>query len=98
MDFSREQILHIAQLARLELTEDEVARCQRELSDITAYVDKLGELDLEEVEPMTHAHTGGSSLREDAATDGLDRDAILEHAPATHDGMFRVPKVIQEEG
>jgi aspartyl-tRNA(Asn)/glutamyl-tRNA(Gln) amidotransferase subunit C len=93
----REQVLHVAQLARLRLSDEEVDRMADELSSILGHVDRIAELDLEGVPAMTHvvavglARAGASVLREDVPRPSLPPEAILEAAPATQDGGFVVP-------
>ncbi|MBA2663913.1 MAG: Asp-tRNA(Asn)/Glu-tRNA(Gln) amidotransferase subunit GatC [Bradymonadaceae bacterium] len=96
MEISREQVLHIARLARLRLGEDEVAGFQKDLNSILGYVDKLRELDTTGVEPTTHAVPIDGVLREDVADQRLSPDAILGNAPQKQEGYFRVPKVVED--
>ena len=95
MSVDREDVLHIARLARLHLEDDEVETYRAQLSDILGYVEKLGELDTADVEPTTHAVPLRMNLREDEVEERLDRDAVLQNAPDTADGHFRVPKVVE---
>ena len=87
----REQVLHIARLARLRLTEDEVERMSAELSGILDHVEMLGELDLDGVEPTTHVVVLENVLRADDPVPSLDRDRALSGAPDSAAGSFRVP-------
>ena len=87
----REQVLHVARLARLRLTEDEVARMGEELSTILDHIEKLNELDLEGVEPTSHVIELENVLRDDVPRPSLDRDKALEQAPDSAGGGFRVP-------
>ena len=87
----REQVLHVARLARLELTEDEVARMSDELSDVLANIEKIGELDLDGVPPTTHVVEVSNALRADVVAPSLPRDVALAAAPAVADGGFLVP-------
>jgi aspartyl-tRNA(Asn)/glutamyl-tRNA(Gln) amidotransferase subunit C len=87
----RDQILHVAKLARLRLSDEEVERMAGELSKILEHVETMNELDLDGVEPTSHVVDLTNVLREDVPRDGLDRETALEQAPdATEDG-FRVP-------
>lgn len=95
MEISRDTVLHIARLARLELAEAEVDAYQRDLSQILGYVAQLDELDTSNVEPTSHAVPTAMRFREDAAEPRLTRDEVLSNAPASEDGMFRVPKVVE---
>jgi aspartyl-tRNA(Asn)/glutamyl-tRNA(Gln) amidotransferase subunit C len=87
----REQVLHVAKLARLRLSDDEVDRMAGELSQILEHVETMNELDLEGVEPTSHVVDLTNVLREDVPRDGLDRETALEQAPDAADGGFRVP-------
>jgi aspartyl-tRNA(Asn)/glutamyl-tRNA(Gln) amidotransferase subunit C len=92
---TREEVLHVANLARLEFSEEEVERFTSQLSSILEYVDKLGELELEGVEPMAHVHDIVNAFREDVVRESLPRDAALANAPDAEDGCFKVSKVIE---
>jgi aspartyl-tRNA(Asn)/glutamyl-tRNA(Gln) amidotransferase subunit C len=87
----REQVLHVAKLARLRLTDDEVERMAGELSKILEYVETMNELDLEGVEPTSHVVDLTNVLREDLPRPSLDRETALEQAPDATESGFRVP-------
>jgi aspartyl-tRNA(Asn)/glutamyl-tRNA(Gln) amidotransferase subunit C len=87
----REQVLHVARLARLELGEDEVARMTGELSSILGHIEKIGELDLDGVEPTSHVVTVENALRPDEPRPSLPRDVALASAPAVAGDGFSVP-------
>jgi aspartyl-tRNA(Asn)/glutamyl-tRNA(Gln) amidotransferase subunit C len=87
----REQVLHVAKLARLELSDEEVERMAEELSGVMAHIDKIGELDLDGVPPTTHVVEVANALRPDEPRPSLPREVALEQAPATQDGGFLVP-------
>ena len=87
----REQVLHVARLARLELAEDEVQRMSSELSGILGHIEKIGELDLEGVPPTSHVVEVTNALRPDEPRPSWPREAMLESAPAVRDGGFEVP-------
>jgi aspartyl-tRNA(Asn)/glutamyl-tRNA(Gln) amidotransferase subunit C len=87
----REQVLHVARLARLELTEEEVGRMSEELSNVLDHIEKIGELDLEGVPPTTHVVEVTNALRADVVEPSLPRDVALASAPAVADGGFLVP-------
>jgi aspartyl-tRNA(Asn)/glutamyl-tRNA(Gln) amidotransferase subunit C len=87
----RDQVLHVARLARLRLSEEEVDRMAGEMSTILGHVETMNELDLEGVEPTTHVVELQNVLREDVPRDGLPRERALEQAPDAADGGFRVP-------
>lgn len=87
----REQVLHVARLARLRLSEPEVERMAGELSGILEHVDRIGELDLDDVEPTSHVVDLENVLRPDEPRPSWPKDVILEQAPDPADGAFRVP-------
>ena len=87
----RSEVLHVARLARLQLSEDEVERMTGELSKVLDYIDKISELDLESVPPTTHVVEVTGALRADEPRPSLPRDEVLAAAPAVADGGFEVP-------
>jgi aspartyl-tRNA(Asn)/glutamyl-tRNA(Gln) amidotransferase subunit C len=87
----REQVLHVARLARLELSDSEIERMAGELSGILEHVDRISALDLEGVEPTSHVVALENVLRADEPEASLSRDRALEQAPDPADGAFRVP-------
>jgi aspartyl-tRNA(Asn)/glutamyl-tRNA(Gln) amidotransferase subunit C len=87
----REQVLHVARLARLELSEQEVERMSGELSTILEHVERISELDLEGVEPTSHVVELENVLRADEPRPSWPRERVLEQAPDPVDGAFRVP-------
>jgi aspartyl-tRNA(Asn)/glutamyl-tRNA(Gln) amidotransferase subunit C len=87
----REQVLHVARLARLELSEEELERMAGELSGILEHVDRISELDLSEVEPTSHVVALENVLRPDEPEASLPRERALQNAPDAADGAFRAP-------
>jgi aspartyl-tRNA(Asn)/glutamyl-tRNA(Gln) amidotransferase subunit C len=87
----REQVLHVAKLARLRLTDDEVERMTIELSTILGHVEQMEALDLNEVEPTSHVVALENVLREDEPRASLPRERALEAAPDAAGEGFRVP-------
>lgn len=87
----REQVLHVARLSRLRLSEEEVERMVGELSGILDHVDRIGNLDLEGVEPTSHVVALENVLRADEPRPSLPRDVALASAPEPQDGAFRAP-------
>ena len=87
----REQVLHVARLARLELSDEEVERMAAELSGILEHVDRIAGLDLEGVEPTSHVVALENVLRADEPVPSLARERVLEPAPDPAEGAFRVP-------
>ena len=91
MSIDREQVLHVARLARLQLSDEEVTTMAHELSGILGHIERISELDLEGVPPTTHVVEVANALRADEPRPSLDRDVVFEQAPATQDGGFLVP-------
>ncbi len=87
----REQVLHVARLARLSLSDEEVARMSGELSEVLEHVARIGELRLEGVAPTSHVVALENVLREDEPHPSLDRELALGPAPDRSAGGFRVP-------
>ena len=93
MAIDREQLLHVAHLARLELREDEVERLEGQLNDILDAVSKVSELDLSDVPPTSHPLDLVNVLAEDEPQPCLSREEALANAPETEGGFFAVPPV-----
>jgi aspartyl-tRNA(Asn)/glutamyl-tRNA(Gln) amidotransferase subunit C len=87
----RDQVLHVARLSRLALTEEEVEKMASELSGILEHVDRISELDLDGVEPTEHVVDLENVLRPDEPRPSWPREKILEQAPDPAEGAFRVP-------
>jgi aspartyl-tRNA(Asn)/glutamyl-tRNA(Gln) amidotransferase subunit C len=87
----RDQVLHVARLARLRLSDEEVERMATELSSILDHIEKINELDLEGVEPTSHVVEVENVLRADEPRESWPREQILELAPDPAEGGFRVP-------
>ena len=94
MALTREEVLHVADLARLTLVPAEIELFTRQLNDILAYVEKLQELDTAGVEPLAHVIPVFNVFREDVVSQGLDRESALDNAPALEEGAFVVPRII----
>jgi aspartyl-tRNA(Asn)/glutamyl-tRNA(Gln) amidotransferase subunit C len=87
----RDQVLHVAKLARLRLSEEELETMAAELSGILGHVDRIAELDLDDVPPTSHVVDLENVWRADEPHESLDREAALATAPDPLDGAFRVP-------
>jgi aspartyl-tRNA(Asn)/glutamyl-tRNA(Gln) amidotransferase subunit C len=87
----RDQVLHVARLARLRLDDEEVERMSRELSTILGHIEKIGELDLDDVEPTSHVTPLENVLRPDEPRPSISRERALEQAPDVAGDGFRVP-------
>jgi len=95
MSVDTQQVRHIAKLARIAMSDAEVEAMVPELNNILGWVEQLGEVDTDGVEPLTAVIDQKLRLRDDAVTDGNIRDAVLANAPAAEHGFFAVPKVIE---
>jgi aspartyl-tRNA(Asn)/glutamyl-tRNA(Gln) amidotransferase subunit C len=94
MAITREEVLHVAKLARLELTDDEVERLTGELSAILEAVSKVSELDLSDVPPTSHPLELVNGLGEDEPHDSLTLDQVFANAPAREGDLFKVPPTV----
>ena len=88
---TKEEVLHVARLARLELTDDEVAKFQEQLSDILEAVSKVSELDLSDVPPTAHPLEIANAWAEDEPHECLTLDEVFANAPDREDDHFRTP-------
>jgi aspartyl-tRNA(Asn)/glutamyl-tRNA(Gln) amidotransferase subunit C len=89
------EVRRVAKLARIYVSEDDVAQWTRDLGRILEYVRQLNELNVEGVEPTAHAIPVANVLRCDDPAPGLSREEALSNAPAARDGLFIVPKIIE---
>lgn len=87
-----ETIEYVSILAKLELSEEEREQAKKDMGRMLDYIDKLGELDTEGVEPMSHVFPVQNVFREDIITNSDIREQLLSNAPEQKDGMFMVPK------
>ncbi len=94
MAITRNEVLHLAKLANLEFTEEEVDRFTRQISSILDYVARLNELDTSAIEPTSHVESGSHALRDDALRPSIPRAEALANAPESDGSHFKVPKVI----
>lgn len=94
MSVTRKEIEHIAELARLHLNEHEIEEYTVQLNKILEYVEKLNELDTENIQPLSHPNEGVNVFREDIVYTSVDREDALKNAPSKTDEFFKVPKVI----
>ena len=91
-------VRHVAHLARLEITDEEVARYGEQLSQILHYMGQLNELDTTDVPPTAHPLAVSNVFREDNVRPGLEPHQALRNAPDRQEDLFRVPKVLDQEG
>ena len=87
----RDQVLHVAKLARLSLSDDEVEQMTGELQGVLEHIEKIGELDLEGVPPTSHVVEVTNALRSDVARPSWPREQMLAAAPSVSDDGFEVP-------
>jgi aspartyl-tRNA(Asn)/glutamyl-tRNA(Gln) amidotransferase subunit C len=95
VSLDKEQVRHIAMLARLELTDDEYAESVEKLTKIVDFVAQLSRADTSGVVPMAHPLDAVQRLRPDVVTETDERDRYQQNAPAVADGLYLVPKVIE---
>jgi aspartyl-tRNA(Asn)/glutamyl-tRNA(Gln) amidotransferase subunit C len=95
MSVDTKQVRHIAKLARIAMSDGDIEAMVPELNAIIGWVEQLGEVDTEGVEPLTAVIDQKLRLRDDVVTDGDCRDAVLANAPEAQHGFFAVPKVIE---
>ena len=95
MSVSSEQVRHIAKLARIAMSEEELERLVPEHNNILGWVEQLGEVDTDGVEPLTAVIDQKLRLRDDIVNDGNIREEVLANAPDAQHGFFAVPKVIE---
>ncbi|MDY6791462.1 MAG: Asp-tRNA(Asn)/Glu-tRNA(Gln) amidotransferase subunit GatC [Thermodesulfobacteriota bacterium] len=94
MKISKEEVLHVAELARLELDEESIDRFAGQIGEILEYVDTLNQLDTKDISPTSHAIFLNNAFRQDEERKHLDNDEALANAPEKEDGGFIVPKVV----
>ena len=95
MSVSTEQVRHIAKLARIAMSDEEIEQLAPELNNILGWVEQLGEVNTDGVEPLTAVIDQKLRLRDDKVTDGNCREKVLANAPGAEHGFFAVPKVIE---
>jgi aspartyl-tRNA(Asn)/glutamyl-tRNA(Gln) amidotransferase subunit C len=96
MRLDRAAVDHVARLARLDLSEAERSRMESELSHILEHAGKIQSLDLDDVEPTSHAVPLRNALRADEMIPSLAQEEALRNAPEAEDGRFKVPRIIEE--
>lgn len=96
MKISKDDVIKVAELARMEVTEKETEIFTDQLGNILEYIEKLNELDTENVEPTSHVLDISTPLREDRVVNWLTIDEVLQNAPESEDDFFVVPQVIDD--
>ena len=89
----KEDVKHVAKLARLELTEEEIDKYSKQLDEIIKYVEQMNEVDTQGVEPMPHPIPVYNVMREDEVKYEHTKEEMMKNAPFEEDGFFRVPKI-----
>lgn len=92
---SDETIEYVGILAKLELSEEDKENAKKDMADMLDYIDKLGELDTDGVEPMSHLFSVGNVMRDDVVTNGDGSEDTLRNAPERHESAFSVPKTVE---
>jgi aspartyl-tRNA(Asn)/glutamyl-tRNA(Gln) amidotransferase subunit C len=95
MKITKDQVLYVADLARLDLDDASIDKFAGQIGTILDYVDKLNEVDTEGIRPTSHAISLTNAFREDEPNEHLERDQALANAPEIEDGSFIVPKIIE---
>ncbi len=93
---TRDEVLHVARLARLELSDTEIERMREQLDAILTYIDRLKALDVTGVEPTSHAVPLVNVMRDDEVVPSFPRDEMLRNAPDRVGEFFRVPRIIED--
>ncbi|AVQ98151.1 aspartyl/glutamyl-tRNA(Asn/Gln) amidotransferase subunit C [Oceanobacillus iheyensis] len=94
-DISKDQVKHVAHLARLAVTDEEVDKFTEQLSSIITYAEQLNELDTDGVEPTTHVLYLKNVLRKDEPKEWITQEEALKNAPDKKDGHYRVPSILE---
>ena len=94
MSITKDNVLHVAGLARLELSEGEVEKYEAELNDVLKFMDKLNELDTQGIEPTAHVLEINNVFREDIVEESFEVEDILSNAPDREDDYFKVPSIL----
>jgi aspartyl-tRNA(Asn)/glutamyl-tRNA(Gln) amidotransferase subunit C len=94
MALSEKDVQYVAKLARLEVTEQEVAKYTQQLGNILGYIEEMGKLDTSNVEPLTHPLDMKNVFREDVVKPSLTQTEVLSNGPEVQSGHFKVPKIM----
>jgi len=89
-------VAYVAELARLELSAEEKTTFQQQLETIVSYVEKIGELDLDGIEPTLHGQALANVFREDVVVPSMDRERFLVNAPDRNGFEFKLPKIVED--
>jgi aspartyl-tRNA(Asn)/glutamyl-tRNA(Gln) amidotransferase subunit C len=94
MKITKEEVLYVAHLARLDLDDESIERFAGQIDEILGYIDKLNQVETEGTRPTSHAIFLTNAFRDDEPGEHLERDRVLANAPDQEDGSFVVPKVV----
>ena len=95
MKITREQVEHVANLARLNLTEEEKEQMTKDMEAIIGFADQINSLDIADVKPTDHVIPINNVFRDDVVAPSMDREKLLSNAPNQDNGCFSVPKVVE---
>ena len=95
-ELTRQQVVHVARLARLALTDEEIDAFTVQLGDVLAHAAQVAAMDTDGVPPTAHPLPLANVMRDDVARPGLDREEVLAQAPAAEERRFRVPRILGE--
>jgi len=96
MKISKDDVINVAELARLEFKEEELEKFTEQLGNILEYIEQLSELNTDNVEPTSHVLDISTPLREDKVVEWLNTEEVLKNAPESEDNFFIVPQVIED--
>ena len=94
MAISKEEIIHIAKLASLNLSEEEIEGYAKDMTEILGFADMINSVNTDEIKETIAANENYNVFRKDEVIPSIDRDVLLQNAPSKDEGMFRIPKVI----
>ena len=94
MAISKEEIIHIAKLASLNLSEEEIEGYAKDMTEILGFADMINSVDTDQIKETIAANENYNVFRKDEVIPSIDRDVLLQNAPSKDEGMFRIPKVL----
>ena len=94
MKITKEEVLYVARLARLDLDENAIDKFAGQIDEILGYIEKLNQVDTRGIKPTSHAISLTNAFRDDVQQEHLDRERALDNAPEQEEGQFVVPKVV----
>jgi aspartyl-tRNA(Asn)/glutamyl-tRNA(Gln) amidotransferase subunit C len=94
MKISKEEVLYVAHLARLDLDEESIEKFAGQIDEILGYIEKLNQVETKDIKPTSHAISLTNAFRDDEEKEHIDRKLALANAPEKEDGLFVVPKIV----